>query len=187
MQSHGGHHTNPIDDGRPVVGIDPGLRRTGFAVILPQDRGAGGRLLDAGLISVSPSLPLARRLLEIEHGLTEIIEQHAPSTLICEQLYAHYKHPRTAVRMAHARGVILAAAARAGLAILSIDATRAKKLLTGNGHAGKTQMQRAVATTLALHAIPEPHDVADAMAIALCGIHMLRGGFESMRSARGQT
>jgi crossover junction endodeoxyribonuclease RuvC len=85
-----------------------------------------------------------------------------------EQLYAHYKHPRTAILMGHARGVILQQAAEAGAEVESFAATRIKKSLTGNGHAAKGQMQRAIQAMLALPHVPEPPDVADAIAIALC-------------------
>jgi crossover junction endodeoxyribonuclease RuvC len=85
-----------------------------------------------------------------------------------EELYAHYKHPRTAILMGHARGVILQQASAAGAAVRSFSATRIKKSLTGNGRAGKPQMQRAIQSLLGLAKIPEPPDVADAIAIALC-------------------
>jgi crossover junction endodeoxyribonuclease RuvC len=77
--------------------------------------------------------------------------------------------------MGHARGVILALAARRAIGVIHIASTHVKKFLTGSGHAGKAQIQRAVATTLGLPRLPEPHDVADAIAIALCGQYMRRG------------
>jgi crossover junction endodeoxyribonuclease RuvC len=85
-----------------------------------------------------------------------------------EELYAHYKHPRTAILMGHARGVILLSAARLGIEVRSYAATRIKRYLTGNGRATKAQMQRAIQTALGLGTLPEPPDVADAMAIAMC-------------------
>ena len=85
-----------------------------------------------------------------------------------EQLYAHYNHPRTAILMAHARGAIYLAAAQARIPVASYAATRVKKTLTGSGHAPKRQIQRAIQTELGLDCLPEPHDVADACAVALC-------------------
>ena len=85
-----------------------------------------------------------------------------------EELYSHYERPRTSILMGHARGVICLAATRAGIPVISYSATRIKKTLTGNGRATKPQMQRAVTRELALTATPEPHDVADALAAALC-------------------
>jgi crossover junction endodeoxyribonuclease RuvC len=128
--------------------------------------------VEAGVIRLNPRQSIEQRLVELERSLDELIAAHRPTVLACEQLYAHYKHPRTAILMAHARGVVLAVAARRGLAVLSVAATHVKKLLTGNGHAGKAQIQRAIAATLRLPEIPEPHDVADALAIALCGLRM---------------
>jgi crossover junction endodeoxyribonuclease RuvC len=88
--------------------------------------------------------------------------------MVVEQLYAHYEHPRTAILMAHARGAFFLAGAQRGIPVLSYAATRVKKLVTGNGRAGKEQMQYAIARELGLAGPPEPHDVADALAIALC-------------------
>jgi crossover junction endodeoxyribonuclease RuvC len=85
-----------------------------------------------------------------------------------EQLYAHYHHPRTAILMAHARGVIFLAAAQRQLPVTSYNATRVKKTITGNGRAPKDQVQRTIQRELGLRELPEPADVADALAVALC-------------------
>jgi crossover junction endodeoxyribonuclease RuvC len=85
-----------------------------------------------------------------------------------EQLYAHYDHPRTAILMAHARGVVFLAAGQRGLAVVSYNATRIKKTITGNGRATKDQVQRTIQRELGLAKLPEPPDVADALAAALC-------------------
>lgn len=131
-----------------------------------------GRLLEAGVIRLDPKQPIEVRLHRLDTHLGELVAQTRPSILACEELYAHYRHPRTAILMGHARGVILALAARRGLDVVNIAATHVKKLLTGHGHASKGQIQRAIAATLRLATIPEPNDVADAMAIALCGMRM---------------
>jgi crossover junction endodeoxyribonuclease RuvC len=88
-----------------------------------------------------------------------------------EKLYAHYRHPRTAVMMGHARGAVLAVAARHEMEVRGYSATQVKRFLTGNGRATKGQMQKAVMRELGLSAIPEPADVADALAVALCCAH----------------
>ncbi len=160
-----------------LLGVDPGLRRSGYALLASDSGRPAGRLLEAGVIRLDFALALESRLLELDSNLDALIDRHRPAVLACEQLYAHYKHPRTAILMAHARGVILALAARRGLRIVHVEATRAKKLLTGSGHASKPQMQRAVAALFGLEALPEPHDVADAIAIACCGMH-LRGALQ---------
>lgn len=149
-----------------VMGVDPGLERTGYAVVeVPS-----GRLVDAGVIRTSPRSSLPRRLGEIDEGIEEVLTEHPVDHLIVEDLFAHYKHPRTAILMGHARGVILCAAERHHLDVLSISATKIKKALTGNGHAGKGQMQRAIMACYGLPRLPEPPDVADALAAAFYAV-----------------
>jgi crossover junction endodeoxyribonuclease RuvC len=154
-----------------VLGIDPGLQRTGYAFVSAPG-GGGPQLCEAGVIRLARGVSLPQRLVELERSLLSLVERQRPTALACEELYAHYKHPRTAILMGHARGVILLLGARLEIEILSVAATNVKKLLTGNGHARKHQMQAAVAATLRLPHLPEPHDVADAIAIALCGVRL---------------
>lgn len=153
------------------LGIDPGLQRTGYAVVTG-DANERRRVLEAGVVRLNPRRPIEARLVELQESLAQIITGHRPDVLVCEQLYAHYKHPRTAILMGHARGVILALAAQRRLEVLHVAATQVKKMLTGNGRASKAQMQRAVAAMLRLATPPEPHDVADAIAIGLCGLQL---------------
>lgn len=155
-----------------VLGVDPGLRRTGYAIVSGASRTAPLTIHDAGIIRLDPRHSLADRLVELEANLAELVTRYQPARLVCEQLYAHYRHPRTAILMGHARGVILCLARRHDLQVLDIAATQVKKLLTGSGRAGKPQMQRAVAALLGLATLPEPHDVADALAIAVGGLEM---------------
>lgn len=147
-----------------VLGVDPGLIRTGYAVIDFPDR----NVRDAGIVCSTEKRPLADRLREIDEGMADVLADHAIDLVAVEDLYAHYKHPRTAILMGHARGVILLAAARREIEVVSVSATAVKKSLTGNGHAGKSQVQRAIVATLGLSHCPEPADVADAIAVALC-------------------
>jgi crossover junction endodeoxyribonuclease RuvC len=149
-----------------TLGIDPSLDRTGYAVLDDALR----RVIDAGVLRTTPRGGLAARLAELAAALDEVLEEHAVRRVAVEDLYAHYRHPRTAILMGHARGVILLAAARRGIAVETYSATRIKKSLTGNGHAGKRQVQRAIVATLGLARVPEPPDVADAIAAALCAI-----------------
>jgi crossover junction endodeoxyribonuclease RuvC len=167
----------------PILGVDPGLKCTGYAVLSEGVGDAEARLIEAGAIKLDAKRSLAQRLLELQDCVDKLLRAHEPATLACEQLYSHYKHPRTAILMAHARGIVLAQAARWGLQIVPVSATRAKKLLTGSGRAGKAQMQRAVARTLGLPTLPEPHDVADALAIALCGLRLRAAGQGVMTGA----
>jgi len=152
--------------GQRVLGIDPGLNITGYAVI----ERAGGKLklLEAGVVRGKSRGNLSARLKEVFEGVSDVIESLKPTALAIEELYSHYERPKTAILMGHARGVICLAAEQAGLSIRSYAATQIKLLLTGNGRAPKSQMQRAICREFGLAAPPEPPDVADAMAIALC-------------------
>ncbi len=153
-------------NGLRVLGIDPGLNITGYGVV--DFVGGGPVIIEAGAIRPDAKGTLAARIAQLHAELAEVLAEHAPDILAVEKLYAHYAHPRTAITMAHGRGVILLAAQQAGVAVESIPATMVKKSLTGNGHAGKVQVQRAIAGLFGLDAPPEPADVADALAIALC-------------------
>ena len=152
--------------GQRVLGIDPGLNITGYAVI----ERAGGKLklVEAGVVRGKSRGNLSARLKEVFEGVSDVIESLKPTALAIEELYSHYERPKTAILMGHARGVICLAAEQAGLSIRSYAATQIKLLLTGNGRAPKSQMQRAICHEFGLAAPPEPPDVADAMAIALC-------------------
>jgi crossover junction endodeoxyribonuclease RuvC len=149
-----------------IFGVDPGLRVCGYA-ILKSER-AGEQLLEAGVVSTDNSAALEKRLKQIAIDIESLLEKYKPDVVAVEELYSHYKHPKTAILMGHARGVILLKAAMVGAEVRSFSATRIKKSLTGNGHASKEQMQRAIQTVLGLAALPEPADVADATAVALC-------------------
>jgi len=155
-----------------ILGIDPGLQRTGYALLAGKGGARDARLIEAGVVRLQRNQPLGERLVDLETNLAALIHDHRPTVLACEELYSHYKHPRTAILMGHARGVILALAARSGLEIVSVAATNAKKLLTGSGRASKRQVQLAVAALLGLAEIPEPNDVADAIAVGLCGLQL---------------
>lgn len=156
-----------------ILGIDPGLRITGYGVI--DYRPLRPVLVDGGVIRLKPKTPLADRLVELEVELDSLLEEYKPEIVAVEQLYSHYAHPRTAILMGHARGVILVAARRRGVRVEQFAANRIKQSLTGHGHASKAQMQRTVQSLWGLHEPPEPPDVADALAIALCcGRHIGR-------------
>jgi len=91
-----------------------------------------------------------------------------------EELYSHYKRPRTAILMGHARGVIYLAAAQAGVPVSSYSATQVKRILTGSGRASKGQVQRAIQRELRMVSLPEPPDVADALALAICHHYLFK-------------
>ena len=148
-----------------ILGIDPGLGVCGYAVIATNGQ---EKLIEAGLVQTDKNLPLEKRLNQIAGDFSSILEKSRPDLVAIEQLYSHYAHPNTAILMGHARGVILQKCAESGLEVKSFSATRIKKSLTGNGRASKEQVQRTVQTLFALAELPEPNDIADAMAAALC-------------------
>jgi len=155
-----------------ILGIDPGLQVCGYAAV---EAGSGReKLLEAGVFCTDKEKRLEERLRQIAADTRLILQKFGPDIVAVEELYSHYKHPKTAVLMGHARGVILAEAAAAEAQVKSFAATRIKKSLTGNGRAQKMQMQKAIQSTLGLSELPQPADVADAIAIALCCANELR-------------
>jgi crossover junction endodeoxyribonuclease RuvC len=171
-----------------ILGLDPGLQTTGYGVLEATDRGP--RVVDAGVIRSAEGrdpADMARRLKALYDGLCEVLDEWKPSAMAVEQLYAHYEHPRTAILMAHARGVFFLAGAQHNIPVNSYAATKVKKLVTGSGRASKEQMQHAIARELGLAGPPEPHDVADALAIALCHYFASNNGRSVMGGARSAT
>jgi len=166
-----------------ILGIDPGLQVCGYACIEtgqldsrfrgndkpPVKPGAKyPALIEAGVFRTTGSKAIETRLNQIAEDIDALLAKFKPDVVAVEQLYSHYAHPRTAILMGHARGVILQRCAQAGVTVRSFGATRIKKCITGNGHASKEQMQRTIKTLLGLSAVPEPNDVADAIAAAIC-------------------
>lgn len=157
---------------RRYLGIDPGLCRTGYALL--ERAPSGPRLLEGGVISSTASLTLAQRVHEIGAGLREVIAEFLPEAMAIEQVFSHPGRPKTAILLAHARGAILFAAADAELPIVHYTPRQVKRLLTGSGKATKEQVQLAIQRELALTAVLQPNDVADAFAVALCHYHSCR-------------
>ena len=153
-----------------VLGIDPGLNTTGYGVL--QFNAGQPRLVEAGVVRGKARGALAERVQEIHDGVKDVIATLKPEVLAIEELYSHYDRPMTAILMGHARGVILLAAAQARIPLESYASTLIKKTITGNGHAAKWQMQEAIRRELNLPQVPEPPDVADALAIALCHCYL---------------
>ena len=157
-----------------ILGIDPGLNITGYGVITVSSTSTGDSIsvVEAGVIRSKRKNDLGTRLSSIHEGIADVIASLAPDCVSLEELYSHYERPQTAIIMGHARGVICLAAAQAKLEVSSYAATQIKKVLTGNGRAPKNQVQLAVTRHLSLDQIPEPPDVADALAIALCHYYL---------------
>ena len=151
-----------------LLGVDPGLTITGYGVL--EYAGEDIRVKEAGCIRTGIKHSMTNRLAEIYDGLNEVIHEFCPDFMVIEDLYSHYRHPKTAIIMGHARGAVFLSAAAAGIPVKSYGATMVKKALTGNGRASKIQVQRMIKNRLGLAKIPEPPDVADALAVALCHI-----------------
>ncbi len=156
-----------------IIGIDPGLHITGYSVL--ESNGHDARVVEAGVIKTEGIKPFDRKLEEIFSETGKIIKQFKPDYIAVEELYSHYVHPKTAIIMGHARGMIFLQAAIYKVPIVSYASTRIKKSLTGNGRATKVQMQRMIRSTLKLkHEFFSP-DTADALAAALCHHNALLG------------
>jgi crossover junction endodeoxyribonuclease RuvC len=158
-----------------ILGLDPGLQVTGYAVL--EGRHGAPHVCEAGVIRSAEdreATDMAQRVRHLYDGIVEVLDQFKPGIVVVEQLFAHYEHPRTAILMAHARGVLFLAAAQRNLPVVSYNATRIKKTITGNGRAAKEQVQRTVQRELGLARLPEPPDVADALAAALCHYYVVK-------------
>lgn len=156
------------------LGIDPGLQTTGYGVV--ELSASGPRIVEAGVIKPGDdgTTDLAKRINVLYDGIVEVMKALKPDSVAIEQLYAHYDHPRTAILMGHARGVLLLAASKCELEVTSYAATHVKKSITGHGRASKEQMQHAIQRELRLKEKPDPPDVADALAVALCHCYSMK-------------
>lgn len=149
-----------------ILGVDPGLHRTGYGLIRLGT--SQPIMVEAGFLKAKAADPMPVRLQTLYKGLCEIIEEFRPEVVVIEELFSMYQHPRSALLMAQARGVFLLAAQQSNVPVHSFLPNEVKQVIAGNGHASKTAVQAAVKARLKLAAIPEPPDVADALAIALC-------------------
>ena len=159
------------------MGIDPGLNCTGYGVV---DRLADGRcrLVEAGAVRTAASAALETRLRMLYDGVCEALDDLQPQVVIVESLYSKYRHPRTAILMGHARGVIYLAAQERALQVEAYPASQVKRALTGSGRAAKEQVAEMVCRMLSLAEAPRPFDVTDALALALCHANPQRFGSE---------
>jgi crossover junction endodeoxyribonuclease RuvC len=147
-----------------VLGIDPGTAITGFGVVRGDARAP--MLVECGVLRTSAQAPLPTRLAEIFEGITELIERHRPDALAVEDAF-YSKNVRTTLVLGHARGVILLAGERAGVAIHEYAPAAIKKAVVGTGSATKEQVQFMIAKLLRLKTAPQPSDAADGVAAAL--------------------
>jgi crossover junction endodeoxyribonuclease RuvC len=150
-----------------VLGLDPGLRHTGWGVI----EAAGNRLLHVGdgVVHAPTDLPLAERLVALFRQLGDILERFRPDEAAVEETFVN-KNAASTLKLGVARGVALLAPAERGLPVAEYSANMIKKSVVGAGHAEKAQVQLMVRRLLPGCAIAEP-DAADALAVAICHAH----------------
>ena len=154
-----------------IMGIDPGLQITGYGIV---DTSCDGiKLVEAGCIRTNTKQKLESRLKTIFDELSETIVEFQPEVISIENLYSHYSHPKTAIIMAHARGILYLVSKQNNIPVVEYSATRIKKSLTGYGRASKIQIQRTVQNALRLAIPPNPVDVTDALATALCHTNVI--------------
>ncbi|MCM8765381.1 MAG: crossover junction endodeoxyribonuclease RuvC [Candidatus Omnitrophica bacterium] len=156
-----------------ILGVDPGLNITGYGV-LEVNSHFHSRLLETGVIKTERNFPLGQRVRKIYEEVKKIIKEFHPQVMVLEELYSHYRHPRTAILMGHARGVISLAAAEERVTLVGYSSTRIKKALLGRGDARKEQLQKMVRYLLNLKNIPRPVDVSDALALCLAHTYIMR-------------
>jgi len=150
-----------------VVGVDPGLTATGYAVL----EAANGslRVHECGCARSTSTQPLEARLSAIHDELGGVLGRWRPAVTVLEGLYAEYGFPRTAIVMGHVRGVICLAAAQHRSRVMEVSPAEVKSALTGSGRASKEQIRRAVTRMLRLKEPPASEHVCDALALAVVG------------------
>jgi crossover junction endodeoxyribonuclease RuvC len=155
-----------------ILGIDPGLRTTGYGVIDV----ANGRahLVEAGVVTPNARDSLERRLQDLHDGMTAVVLATRPTAIVIEELYTTYKNPLTAIMMGHARGVLCLTGAQHGVPVHTLAHSLVKRSLIGTGAARKDQVNRMVTQLLGLRKRPEPNDVSDALALALAFANRIR-------------
>jgi crossover junction endodeoxyribonuclease RuvC len=163
-----------------VIGIDPGTRKMGYGIV----ESSGSRLIhiDNGAISTSSKAPLAERLKDIYDGISQIIEEYRPDAVSIEDIF-YSKNVKSAMKLAHARGVAILAGANKDLDIFEYTPTAIKSAVVGFGRAEKKQVQQMVKTLLNLPEVPQ-EDAADALAAAICHINTA-GTIRSQTLLRG--
>jgi crossover junction endodeoxyribonuclease RuvC len=164
-----------------VIGIDPGTATTGYGLVREEETGSL-HCVAFGVITTSPDVSLAQRLQRLHEELSSILALHHPESGAVEKLFFQ-RNVSTAMAVGQARGVALLSLAQAGLAVEEYTPMEVKQAVAGYGGADKSQVQQMVRAILGLHEIPRPDDAADALAVAICHLHMAR--FRAL-SAGGQ-
>jgi crossover junction endodeoxyribonuclease RuvC len=155
-----------------IFGIDPGSERTGYGCIEVQ--GSRHRLIICGSISAPARSTFPDKLKFIHADLAALLDRHRPDCVAVENIF-HARNVRSALKLGHARGIALLAAAEAGLPVAEYAPAEIKRAVVGFGRAEKHQVQQMVKLLLGLDTIPSPHDAADALAVAICHVNSSTG------------
>jgi len=166
-----------------VFGIDPGSARTGYGCV--ETDGSRHRLVVCGAIAASPRATFPDKLLAIHDRLAALLAKWRPDAVAVENIF-YATNARTAIKLGHARGVALLAAAEAGVPVAEYAPAEIKRAVVGYGRAEKAQIQEMVRLLLGLRTVPSPTDAADALAVAICHVHSLRPAAAAMDDARRQ-
>ncbi len=159
-----------------ILGIDPGSRVTGYGIV--EEARGELRAVDCGVIRLDVAAPASQRYLAIHDGLEALIGRHRPDVMAVESLF-FCKSASSAIKLAQVRGVVLLAAAQAGLEVYEYAPRRIKQAVVGRGAASKVQVQQMIKVLLGLPEAPQPEDAADALAVAIChaqAVGSARGG-----------
>ena len=153
-----------------TLGVDPGTAILGYGVVAGEDEPAA---VAYGVLRTPSDQPMPARLLTLYEGIRALIAEHRPDVLAIEQLLFG-RNVTTALAVGQARGVVLLAAAQAGMPVAEYKPAQVKEAVVGYGKAEKQQMQEMVRLLLRLPAVPHPDDAADALAVAICHVHTAR-------------
>lgn len=151
-----------------VLGIDPGSETLGWGVV--EGSGLKYGVVDFGTVKSSPREKFSKRLLKIHNGVQEVIEKFQPDVLSVEEAF-YAANVGVAMKLGQVRGVVLVLGERAGMEIAEYSPRLIKQTVVGYGNAEKHQVQEMVRLLLRLKNVPQPHDAADALAIAICHFH----------------
>lgn len=154
-----------------ILGIDPGLARTGFGVIEAERKSL--KALSYGCISTGSKTAITKRLKILFSEIKKIVKKHKPDLIVIEELF-FAKNAKTAIKVGQAQGVVILACGEAKCEIAKLTPLQIKTLLTSYGRASKKQIQKMVKLRLNLKEMPKPDDAADALALAICGAKLLR-------------
>jgi crossover junction endodeoxyribonuclease RuvC len=161
-----------------IFGIDPGSERTGYGCV--ERSGSRHRLITCGSLAAPSSATFPERLKHIHAGLSTLLAECRPDCVAVESIF-HSRNVRSALKLGHARGVALLAASEAGLTVYEYAPAEIKRAVVGYGRAEKQQIQQMVKLLLGLETVPSPHDIADALAVAICHLQNSTGPAEALR------